>query len=96
MGLDDDDLIGLEQLIAADPTAAPIMRGTGGLRKVRFAPEGRGKSGGFRVCYFFHAAPGMVVLARVFSKSAKANISAAERSIIRRLAAEIDREFNPE
>jgi hypothetical protein len=36
--LTDDDLRALESAILADPAGAPIMRGTGGLRKIRFAP----------------------------------------------------------
>jgi hypothetical protein len=39
---------------ARHPDAGDEIVGTGGVRKVRFAAGGRGKSGGFRVIYFFH------------------------------------------
>ena len=51
MGLNDDDLRRLENQILQDPEAGVLMQGTGGLRKIRFAFENRGKSGSSRVCY---------------------------------------------
>ncbi len=43
------------QMLARDPTCGEIMEGTGGVRKVRFAVDGRGKRGGVRVVYYFHS-----------------------------------------
>jgi len=53
LGLTDDDLRFLEAALMANPDAGPVMRGTGGLRKMRFAPPSwhTGKSGAVRVCY---------------------------------------------
>ena len=51
MGLTDDDLKALQEELILDPTKGDLMRGTGGLRKMRIAFEGRGKSGSGRVCY---------------------------------------------
>jgi len=44
-----DDLI---LTLAADPKAGALIPGLGGIRKLRFAPAGRGKSGAFRVIYY--------------------------------------------
>ena len=38
LGLNDDDLRSLERQILESPTGAPVVAGTGGLRKARFAP----------------------------------------------------------
>jgi len=38
--------------LAADPKAGALIPGLGGIRKLRFAPAGRGKSGAFRVIYY--------------------------------------------
>jgi mRNA-degrading endonuclease RelE of RelBE toxin-antitoxin system len=43
------------ELLARDPEGGDIMQGTGGVRKVRVALAGRGKSGGARVIYYFHS-----------------------------------------
>jgi hypothetical protein len=53
MRLRDEDLQALEIALMEDPEAGDVMRGTGGLRKIRFAPPSwsMGKSGALRVCY---------------------------------------------
>ena len=58
--LTDEDLQALERQIAADPDAGDVMRGTGGVRKLRFAPPSwnTGKSGAARVCYAASPASG--------------------------------------
>ena len=47
----------MEAAIVADPGRAPVLRGTGGIRKLRWAGSGRGKRGGIRTIYFHHAGP---------------------------------------
>lgn len=80
LGLDDRALALLQGAIAADPTSAPVVKATGGLRKIRFAVpgEGRGKSGAYRIGYFAFPDHGTVALALVWGKNEKANLSAAE------------------
>ena len=51
IGLNDEDLLHLQIMLLKDPQSGPIMEGTGGIRKVRFPIENRGKSGSVRVCY---------------------------------------------
>lgn len=83
--LTDEDLQALEQLILSHPDAGQVMRGTGGLRKVRFAPRSshRGKSGAFRVCYAVFPEHGRVYLVTLFAKSEQANLTAAERTDVK-------------
>ena|SRR5437868_3133604 len=78
--LSDDDLRDLEKSIQANPTAPPVMKGAGGLRKIRLSPgsSSSGKSGGVRVCYAYFAEFGLVYLCAVFAKNDKANLSKAE------------------
>ena len=45
LGFTDDELLQLQLSIAANPKIGAVIRHTGGLRKVRFAFPGRGKSG---------------------------------------------------
>jgi hypothetical protein len=87
MKLTDDDLRALESAIAQAPADAPVMRGTGGLRKIRFAPHASsgGKSGGARACYAYFEEYGLVYLCAVFPKNAKANLSAVERAAYRKV-----------
>jgi hypothetical protein len=91
--LTDDDLRELEMSIVADPTRPPVMRGTGGLRKVRFAPtaSGAGKSGGIRVCYAYLPQFELVYLCAVFAKDEQANLTNEDRNQYRAVLEEFER-----
>ena len=66
--------------LAANPKAGDLMQGTGGIRKLRWARGGRGKSGGVRVIYYFHSGSMPLYLLTVFGKNERANLSQAERN----------------
>jgi hypothetical protein len=63
--------------------------GTGGLRKIRFAPPSwrRGKSGGIRVGYAFFEEYSTVALIVAYAKKGKADVTPAERAVIKQLIA---------
>ena len=65
------------------------LPGTGGFRKARWAPRGKGKSGGLRVVYFFLPEPGRIYMAAIYSKLRKDTLSAADQNVLARLAAQI-------
>ena len=78
----------LVDALAADPEAG-IMLG-GGLRKMRFARPGAGKSGGYRVIHHYAArSGGPVFLVMVFAKNQKANLTPAETALLVDLAQSI-------
>lgn len=81
----------MEFFIACAPEAHPIIPGTGGFRKARWAGRGKGKSGGFRVIYFFLAKPGRMYMAAIYTKSQKDTLSAADRNVLLKLATQIKR-----
>jgi hypothetical protein len=58
-----------------------MVKGTNGLRKIRFVPpgQGRGKSGAYRVCFAYFGRRGMVFLLTAYGKNERANLNAAER-----------------
>ena len=68
------------EMLARDPECGEIMRGTGGVRKVRIALAGRGKSGGARVVYYFHSEKLPLFALTVFAKNERANLTLAERN----------------
>ncbi|MDB5356294.1 MAG: hypothetical protein JWN24_2747 [Phycisphaerales bacterium] len=85
--LTDEDLSALESAIAKQPDIGPVMKGTSGLRKMRFAPPSlhRGKSGSMRVGYVAFEDLETVYLVLIFPKNAKDNLSAEEREYFRKL-----------
>lgn len=84
--LNDDDLQALEKLIIDNPESGAVMVGTGGLRKIRFAPPSwnRGKSGATRVCYAFFSRIDTVYLIDIFAKSEKPNLSDADKALAKK------------
>jgi hypothetical protein len=74
----DDERSALVDFIAANPQAGVSLGG--GLRKVRFARPGAGKSGGYRTVYVWGGAAIPIFLVTVFAKSEKDNLSKAEQA----------------
>jgi hypothetical protein len=66
--------------LAVRPKAGDLMQGTGGVRKLRWARGGRGKSGGVRVIYYFHSEAMPLYLLTVFGKNDRANLTPTERN----------------
>ncbi len=66
--------------LASHPASGEIMQGTGGIRKLRWSAQGKGKSGGVRVIYYFHNETIPLFLLTIFGKGEKANLTKAERN----------------
>ena len=71
--------------LSAFPNAGVLVQGTGGIRKLRWARSGRGKSGGVRVIYYFHNSEMPLYLLTLFGKNEKTDLSKAERNILSRV-----------
>ncbi len=89
--LKDSDLRELEQQVMEDPFAGKVMRNTGGIRKTRFAPasRGSGKSGAYRVCYFYFPSYEIVFFILLFPKGEQPNLTAEQEKVCRVLSKEI-------
>ena len=75
--------------IAYNPMAGDVIPGTGGVRKVRWTRQGKGKRGGVRIAYYFHDASIPLFLITVYAKSKKANLTPRELKVMRKLVAEL-------
>jgi hypothetical protein len=71
--------------LAEHPAAGVLIAGTGGVRKLRWAREGMGKSGGVRVIYYYHSERIPLYLLTVFGKNEKANLTKAEANALSKL-----------
>lgn len=80
-----DEMTNAVDLVAADPEVGVLMQGTGGVRKVRLAGRGKGKSGGYRIVYFYGGGNIPVFLLTVFGKGEKDNLTQGERNALRSL-----------
>ena len=85
IGLNDDDLQRLQIMLLKDPLSGPIMEGTGGIRKVRFPIENRGKSGSVRVCYADFEEYEVTYLITAFAKNEQENLTQEEKIVLKKL-----------
>lgn len=76
----------LIDVLAAEPECGDLIQGTGGIRKVRFGVDGKGKRGSVRVVYYFYNDTMPVFLLTVFAKNEKDNLSKAERNTLAKAA----------
>ena len=84
--LSEDEYQGLQSFLLKNPESGKVVPGSGGVRKVRWAMSGKGKSGGVRVIYYFKKQDDEIWLLTIYSKSEVENIPA---HILRQIAKEI-------
>lgn len=77
--LSDEEYSEFQQFLIADPQAGDVIKGTGGLRKVRWAADGKGKRGGVRVIYYVVDEVGQVRLLLIYKKGVQDDLTAAQR-----------------
>ena len=82
----------MEAAIIAAPDVAPVIRGTGGIRKLRWAGSGRGKRGGIRAIYFWRTARGAIYMLAAYAKADRDDLTATDRKTLARLVAAIESE----
>ncbi len=73
----------LEKRIIENPAEGEVMQRTGGLRKTRLKSAGKGKSGGFRVCYCDIPEKEKLFFIAIFSKNEQENLTAEEKQIFK-------------
>lgn len=82
----------METAIVAAPEAAPVIQGTGGIRKLRWAGSGRGKRGCIRAIYFWHTGPEAIYMLTAYAKADRDDLTAADRKALVRLVTAIEQE----
>ncbi len=85
--LDDEGYRQLQTMLLANPEAGAVIRGTGGLRKVRFEDKqrGKGKRGGLRVIYYYWVQGYEFWLFTLYNKDEMADLTDKERDIFKAL-----------
>lgn len=85
--LDDDEYRQLQNLLLQNPEAGDVIRGTGGLRKMRYSDKQRskGKRGGLRIIYYYWIGGAEFWLFTLYNKNEVADLNSAERNIFKTL-----------
>lgn len=85
MGLDEDDIMEIENVILSNPKIGSVIEGTGGVRKFRVSlSNNKGKSGGARIVYVDFVMYEKIYFITAFPKSEKENLSKAERNDLKK------------
>jgi len=85
LGLDDDDLIVLQNLLLKDPKIGDVIPGASGIRKVRIPVEGIGKRSGGRVIYIDIEVKESIYLLDVYAKNEKIDLTEKEKKLLSKL-----------
>lgn len=91
--LSDDEYGGFQSRIAANPEIGALIRGGGGIRKVRIAVGSRGKRGGARIIYYWAVRKDVILLLYAYPKNAVADLTPKQVS---QLAKVVKEEFGRE
>jgi hypothetical protein len=94
MGLNDTDLARLQSELLANPKVGAVMQGTGGVRKMRFSFEDRGKSGSARVIYVDFEIHEKIYLLTAYPKNEKDNLTTGERAELKQIISILERQLN--
>ena len=86
--LSDEEYGGFQSRIAANPELGALIRGGGGIRKVRVAVGSRGKSGGARIIYYWAVRKDVIVLLYAYPKNRAADLTPKQVSQLARVVKE--------
>lgn len=88
--LSDDDYRLVQEALLRRPEQGNLMEGTGGVRKLRWSEAGRGKRGGLRLIYYWHAEREIILMLFLYRKSEQQDLTADQKRI---LAKAVQQEF---
>jgi len=86
--LKDDEYRELQERLAMNPLVGAVIPGSGGLRKLRWRVEGRGKRAGIRVIYYYLAPDDRIFMLAAYAKGAKTDLTAKELAALKKLVQE--------
>lgn len=85
----DDELRALQRFLLLTPAAGDVIRGTHGLRKLRWAASGRGKRGGARVIYYVQLSVDRIYLIHGYLKTEREDLTPQQLKVLAALMKEI-------
>ena len=87
--LSDDEYADLQNVLVDNPERGDIILGGGGIRKLRYALPGRGKSGGVRAIYYWLRDDHQIYMLLIYPKSKKDNLPDRETALLREFVKEL-------
>ena len=82
--LTNDEYKELQNFLVANPKGGDVIKGSGGLRKIRWKMKGRGKSGGIRNIYYYHEDKSLLLMIFVYEKSKTEDLTPKQIEMLRK------------
>lgn len=86
--MSDEEYRSLQQALLANPGKGGLIRNSGGIRKLRWATEGRGKHGGLRIIYYWAVSEHQIFMLYVYPKTKQEDLTPAQLRELRRIIEE--------
>jgi hypothetical protein len=83
--LTDDEYAEFQRYLADNPRMGDVIQDTGGLRKIRWSANGKGKRGSVRVIYYYLTADAQIRLLLIYKKGIQDNLTEKQKKILRKL-----------
>jgi mRNA-degrading endonuclease RelE of RelBE toxin-antitoxin system len=83
--LKDDEYQQFQQYLIDQPDAGDLIKGTGGLRKLRWGLEKKGKRGGIRVIYYWQIEEDQIYLLALYSKNDVTDLSSGDKKALKKM-----------
>ena len=91
--MSDDSYRELQNTLIACPETGKIIKGSGGIRKVRWGTDDQGKRGGVRVIYYWAANANQIFMLMVYPKKERDNLTEQQLLLLKKI---VEREFKNE
>jgi len=82
--LTDDEYKEFQNFLVANPKRGDVIKGSGGLRKIRWKVNGRGKSGGIRNIYYYYEKDSLILMIFVYEKSKTEDLTPKQIEMLRK------------
>ena len=82
--LSDDAYREFQEYLVAHPESGDVIKGSGGLRKIRWKVPGRGKRGGIRTIYYYYHDESLLLMIYVYEKSKTSDLTPKQIEILRK------------
>ncbi|HIP14464.1 MAG TPA: type II toxin-antitoxin system RelE/ParE family toxin [Sulfurimonas autotrophica] len=87
--LEDDSYRELQSFLLAQPLSGDVIHGTGGLRKLRWSANGKGKRGGIRTIYLYITEKSHIHFLTLYAKNEVSDLTSDEKKILKRIVEEL-------
>jgi mRNA-degrading endonuclease RelE of RelBE toxin-antitoxin system len=79
--MSDDEYRRVQESLLRRPGHGSLIEGTGGVRKLRWGEEGRGKRGALRIIYYWHPKRELFLMLFMYHKNAQKDLTAEQRRL---------------